>query len=259
MSEAALTNELAAVLVVSRGAVTTDEGRLIVNNGGRYTAIDLRVDCTGADGQIVASAGAPMIPAADQSEIRLGDDVHVRSSASTETRSFSDTPRRSSAPSGRSRSKGTSRSRERRSRWPRPAADSRRPSSAATKAPGGTSGHGVPSPVVAMKECPRCHGEIEGASFRFCPWCGSSQRRKRVEFFLGHPRIPGNRRKAVRVSAYLGSDDEQHVRISVWNESGAVEAAVSLDGAEARRLGQFVDEVSEDMPTESLDDTLQLV
>jgi hypothetical protein len=43
------------------------------------------------------------------------------------------------------------------------------------------------------------------------------------------------------VSRYFGAtQDERHVRFSVWNEEGVAEAAVSLGEDEARRLSRFV-------------------
>jgi hypothetical protein len=85
-----------------------------------------------------------------------------------------------------------------------------------------------------MARCTRCGGEVE-ERFRFCPWCGQSQRTKIVEFFTPHPRDAG---KALRVSRYLLG--EPHVRFSVWNEHGEAQAAVSLDEEEAARVGAFV-------------------
>src|SRR5918992_5031666 len=88
--------------------------------------------------------------------------------------------------------------------------------------------------AMAMARCARCQGEIE-ERFRFCPWCGQSQRTKIVEFFTPHPRDAG---KALRVSRYLLG--ERHVRFSVWDESGVAEGAVSLDEYEAGRLARFL-------------------
>ena len=71
--------------------------------------------------------------------------------------------------------------------------------------------------------------------FRYCPWCGATQRRKLVEFFLGH------HGRALRVSRYFRTlDQEPQVRVSVWNEHGVAEAAVSIDEGEARRLAAFL-------------------
>jgi hypothetical protein len=85
-----------------------------------------------------------------------------------------------------------------------------------------------------MARCVCCRGEVE-ERFRFCPWCGQSQRTKIVEFFTPHPRDAG---KALRVSRYLLG--ERHVRFSVWDESGVAEGAVSLDEYEAGRLARFL-------------------
>jgi hypothetical protein len=84
-----------------------------------------------------------------------------------------------------------------------------------------------------MTRCPQCAGETD-VEFRYCPWCAAPQRRKLVEFFRGAD--PGAGR-ALRVSRYL---PERLVRFSVWDESGTVRAAVSLDEAEASRLAEFV-------------------
>ena len=85
-----------------------------------------------------------------------------------------------------------------------------------------------------MRVCAECGGELE-AAYRFCPWCAAPQRRKLVEFFRAHPRDAG---RALRVSRYFTEDP--HVRFSVWSPEGIAEAAVSLDDAEADRLGAFL-------------------
>jgi hypothetical protein len=91
-----------------------------------------------------------------------------------------------------------------------------------------------------MRECPDCGGPVE-ARFHYCPWCSAPQRRKLVEFFRSHGAIETDRGKALRVSRYFGTtEEERHVRFSVWNETGVAEAAVSLDEAEAQRLAGFV-------------------
>jgi hypothetical protein len=85
-----------------------------------------------------------------------------------------------------------------------------------------------------MRACRGC-GEQVDDRYRFCPWCATPLRRKLVEFFAGHRAIdPG---KALRVSRYL---DEGHVRVSVWDEAGEAQAAVSLDEGEAARLAAFL-------------------
>jgi len=81
--------------------------------------------------------------------------------------------------------------------------------------------------------CAVC-GKGVKASFRFCPSCGTAQRRKIVEFFRAHPNSSG---RALRVSRYYG--DEPHVRFSVWDD-GVAQAAVSLDEEESRRLAAFI-------------------
>jgi hypothetical protein len=91
-----------------------------------------------------------------------------------------------------------------------------------------------------MRACRRCGGGIQDA-FPFCPWCGERHRTKVVEFFRPHPRIDAGR--ALRVSRYLDGPEEQHVRFSVWRDSGEyarAEAAVSLDQIEATRLAVFL-------------------
>ena len=91
-----------------------------------------------------------------------------------------------------------------------------------------------------MRRCSQCNGSLE-AEFRFCPWCGVPQRSKLVEFFHAHALVPGDRGKALRVTRYAGpTDEERHVRFSVWNDEGRAEGAVSLDDAEAERVASFV-------------------
>ena len=70
--------------------------------------------------------------------------------------------------------------------------------------------------------------------YRYCPWCAAPQRRKLVEFFRG---ADGDSRMALRVSRYL---PERRVRFSVWDETGRVRGAVSLDDDEAARVGEFL-------------------
>ena len=94
-----------------------------------------------------------------------------------------------------------------------------------------------------MRECPHCGGVV-ARRFRFCPWCAGPLRLKLVEFFRPHPAIESDRRRALRVSRYFGTDsDPAHVRFSVWSQSeeGAqADAAVSLDEREAARLARFL-------------------
>lgn len=82
--------------------------------------------------------------------------------------------------------------------------------------------------------CAQCGGSVE-ERFRFCPWCAAPLRRKLVEFFPAHPRDAG---KALRVSRYV--DQDPHVRFSVWDETGMVEGAVSVDELQASRLAHFL-------------------
>ena len=85
-----------------------------------------------------------------------------------------------------------------------------------------------------LQSCAQCGGGVE-ERFRFCPWCAAPLRRKLVEFFPAHPRDAG---KALRVSRYL--DEDPHVRFSVWDETGTVEGAVSVDELQAARLSNFL-------------------
>jgi hypothetical protein len=107
-----------------------------------------------------------------------------------------------------------------------------------------------------MMRCTQCAGEIDSA-FRFCPWCAHPQRLKLTEFFFGHDAVAGSARRALRVSRYLGDEPaERHVRFSVWSEADPgktrVEAAVSLDEAEAERVARFLARAAEPAPTEPL-------
>lgn len=95
-----------------------------------------------------------------------------------------------------------------------------------------------------MPECPSC-GRATEASWRYCPWCAAAQRLKLVELFPSHPSIEPDRPKALRVSRYLGStDDERHVRFSLWTDvseqTTVAESAVSLEESEAERLAHFL-------------------
>src|SRR5262245_40179252 len=84
-----------------------------------------------------------------------------------------------------------------------------------------------------MATCRQC-GQETDVRYRYCPWCATPQRRKLVEFFRGADPAEG---RALRVSRYL---PERLVRFSVWDETGTVRAAVSLDEDEAARLAEFV-------------------
>jgi hypothetical protein len=84
-----------------------------------------------------------------------------------------------------------------------------------------------------MAQCRHC-GSATDPRHRFCPWCATPQRSKLVEFFMG---VDDDERTALRVSRYL---PERRVRFSVWDDTGTVKAAVSLDEDEAARLGAFV-------------------
>jgi hypothetical protein len=70
-------------------------------------------------------------------------------------------------------------------------------------------------------------------------------RLKLVELFPSHPSIERDRHEALRVSRYLGgSDDERHVRFSLWadlsEQTTVAESAVSLEEREAERLAHFL-------------------
>jgi hypothetical protein len=66
-SEAVLRNESAAVLVVSRGPWATEQATLHVQNGGRFPAIDLRLECLDENGQPITSGRVPVVqPGADE-------------------------------------------------------------------------------------------------------------------------------------------------------------------------------------------------
>jgi hypothetical protein len=71
-------------------------------------------------------------------------------------------------------------------------------------------------------------------------------RSKRAAFFMG---AGADERRAVRVSRFEG---ERGVRMSVWDDAGRAEAAVSLDSEVAARLAAFVappDAFGDDAPT----------
>ena len=85
-----------------------------------------------------------------------------------------------------------------------------------------------------MTACAACGRDSE-ARFRFCPWCGTAQRRKIVEFF----RRASEQRRAARCASRATYGDEPQVRFSVWDD-GVAQAAVSLDDDESRRLAAFL-------------------
>jgi hypothetical protein len=87
-----------------------------------------------------------------------------------------------------------------------------------------------------MRECRSCRSAFN-ERFRFCPWCWANQRLKIVEYFDGFPVSATDERKGLRVSRYLNAPG--HVRFSVWSV-GEVQAAVSIDEAEASRLAAFL-------------------
>ena len=94
-----------------------------------------------------------------------------------------------------------------------------------------------------MPECPSCRRRTE-STWRYCAWCAAPQRLKLVEYFRAHPLFEREQARALRVSRYLGTaDDERHVRFSVWHEQGEsaqADAAISLGEDEAERLARFL-------------------
>jgi len=93
-----------------------------------------------------------------------------------------------------------------------------------------------------VRRCRECGEQVE-ATFRFCPWCATPQRRKLTDFFRPHPEIKGEQDRALRVSRYLAPEALRHVRFSIWSgnaEAARADAAVSLDEAEAARLAAFL-------------------
>jgi hypothetical protein len=90
-----------------------------------------------------------------------------------------------------------------------------------------------------MRRCSYCGGTLE-ARFRFCPLCGVPQRSKLVEFFRRHPAVPAGSAEALRVSRYFETEETPaQYRLSIWSRD-RVEAAISLDDAEAARLSRFL-------------------
>lgn len=87
-----------------------------------------------------------------------------------------------------------------------------------------------------MRECRSCEATFD-ERFRYCPWCGETQRLKIVEYFAAFPLAETDLNKGLRVSRYLSSP--RHVRFSIWDVS-EVRAAVSLKDTEARRLSSFL-------------------
>jgi hypothetical protein len=88
-----------------------------------------------------------------------------------------------------------------------------------------------------MRECRSC-GVAFDERFRFCPWCGTAQRLKIVEYFAALRLTVADEVEGLRVSRYLARPG--HVRFSVW-KAGEVDAAVSISEGEARRLAAFLD------------------
>ncbi|HEY4349371.1 MAG TPA: hypothetical protein VGM80_17480, partial [Gaiellaceae bacterium] len=63
-----------------------------------------------------------------------------------------------------------------------------------------------------MRECRQCRTEFE-ERFRFCPWCGTVQRLKIVDYFAALRLRDGDEERGLRVSRYLSQPG--HVRFSV--------------------------------------------
>jgi hypothetical protein len=88
--------------------------------------------------------------------------------------------------------------------------------------------------------CRSCGAPLEPA-YRFCPSCAAPTRSKLVEIFEGHALIADSSARTLRVSRYLGAAGaERHTRLSVWQNAGEAEAAISLDDEEALRLSAFL-------------------
>jgi hypothetical protein len=84
-----------------------------------------------------------------------------------------------------------------------------------------------------LRECGKCGGEVE-QRYRFCPWCAAPQRLKVTELFFGDGGL-------LRVSRYYDAPGQRaHLRVSVWNEGGEAQGVVSLDDADANKLGAFL-------------------
>jgi uncharacterized OB-fold protein len=89
--------------------------------------------------------------------------------------------------------------------------------------------------------CRSCGAGLQ-PEFRFCPSCAAPTRSKLIEAFEGHRLIADSSVRTLRVSHYLGgSTSERHTRVSVWRNEGVVEAAISLDEDEVRRLAAFLE------------------
>ncbi len=102
-----------------------------------------------------------------------------------------------------------------------------------------------------MRTCAGCGSPCD-SGFGFCPWCATPQRTKIVGFFRADEAHAG---KALRVSRYLR---DGHVRFSVWNEDGTVEATVSIPDAEAERLAAFLVSAPPRTPASRLRGALRL-
>jgi len=70
-AQAALRNELQAVLVFARGRLSTEEAVVHVRNGGRYAAIDLRFDCKDESGEVVGSGSTALVGPMSEEVIRV--------------------------------------------------------------------------------------------------------------------------------------------------------------------------------------------
>lgn len=101
-----------------------------------------------------------------------------------------------------------------------------------------------------MGTCSCCGRQLD-EDFRFCPACGTPQRVKVVEHFLGAEELDDG---GLRVSVYLTRP--QHVRFSIWKNDRA-EAAMSLHPAEAQRLADFLSSLVRHTKREPLEASLR--
>jgi hypothetical protein len=71
-SKAALANELGALLVIARsGVLSTEEGHLRIYNGGRYAAIDVRLECLDDNDAPIGSGRTPLVAPATDTEVTV--------------------------------------------------------------------------------------------------------------------------------------------------------------------------------------------
>lgn len=70
-ARAAVTGERESVLVVQTTYLSTSETKLRVHSGGRFPAIDLRIDCLGDDGSAVGSGRAPIVQPGSSEDVTV--------------------------------------------------------------------------------------------------------------------------------------------------------------------------------------------